>query len=167
MKTEKMYNMILPIWLLVFVPITWIVVIPINFVVDSAVLIMMMQLLKVKNKVDIYKRVIIKVWIYGFLADLIGGIIIPLGAFVIFADRYSSITEALTMNPFDNAVALLWTLLSILIAGVFIYIFNKKNILKRIDMGDKEKKIISIGMAIITAPYIMLIPTKLFSSFYQ
>jgi len=43
---------------------------------------------------------------------------------------------------------------------MFIYIFNKKYSFKKIDITEREKKILSLTMAIVTAPYLFLLPTN-------
>lgn len=71
----EFYNMIFPIWLIWLFPLTWIIILPGNFIIDSLVLLITLKLLNINEKKNIYKKTILKVWGYGFLADLIGTII--------------------------------------------------------------------------------------------
>jgi len=57
---------------------------------------------------------------------------------------------------------LLLTILAIAISGVCIYFFNKKISLKKIDMTERQKRIVSLIMALVTSPYLFLIPGRLF-----
>ena len=84
--------------------------------------------------------------------------------FGLFNGDNSKVGEALRWNPFDNTVALLWTVLSIVISGICIYIFDSKFAFNKTDLSEKHKKLISLMMTIFTAPYVMLIPTCLFIS---
>ena len=68
----KLYNVIFPIWLLWLFPVTWIVVLPGNFIVDLLVVVLTMKWLKIKDIKGKTKSVILKVWVFGFLADFIG-----------------------------------------------------------------------------------------------
>ena len=167
MKTTKLYNMILPIWLLILVPTAWLVVIPVNFLIDSGVLLLLCYFLKLNNKRNIYVKSILKVWMLGFAADFIGAFLMIAGAFVIFNDENSVVGEALRMNVFHNYIALIWTVISVIVAGVLIYIFDKKIAFSKTDLSEKSKRKLSIGMAIITAPYIFFIPTEWLLKFYE
>lgn len=76
MKTVKLYNMIFPIWFLIFLPPVAFIMLFGNFIIDSIVVISCYYFLKL-TKLDLkleefYKSCIFKVWGYGFLADIIG-----------------------------------------------------------------------------------------------
>lgn len=68
----KLYNIIFPIWIIWLIPITWIVALPANFIFDLLVIVLTLKYLKVQNIKKIVKSIILKVWIFGFLADYIG-----------------------------------------------------------------------------------------------
>ena len=52
----KLYNVILPIWLLVIFPFTWIIILPLNFLIDTLVLKLTMKCLKIEKRKEIYKN---------------------------------------------------------------------------------------------------------------
>ena len=156
-KGIKLYNLIFPMYMLwVMPPIIFISAI-LNFIIDSIVVLVTEKFLKIENIFSKYKKVILKVWGFGFLADFIG-------AFLLFG--ISALCESLDIpikynidyNPFGNIYALIITLLCILIAGVLIFIFNKKISFKNIDITEKQKFILSLALAILTAPYLFLLP---------
>ncbi len=66
------------------------------------------------------------------------------------------------MNPFENIWALLWTLAAIAVAGVMIYIFNRFVSFRKLPLENKQKHLLALSMAVFTAPYLFLLPTKLF-----
>ena len=68
----KLYNVIMPIWLLVIFPFTWIIILPLNYLIDTLVLRLTMKHLNIENRKEIYKMTILKTWLFGFLADFIG-----------------------------------------------------------------------------------------------
>ena len=95
----KLYNVIFPIWLLWLFPVTWIVVLPGNFIVDLLVVVLTMKWLKITDIKRKTKSVVLKVWIFGFLADLIGT------AGMFFSMAAAELTDSLTAvayDPFDN-----------------------------------------------------------------
>ena len=71
-KNLTLYNVIFPIWFLIIFPLTWIVILPANFIIDSTIFLITLSLLKIKNKTVIYKKAIIKIWLFGFISDIIG-----------------------------------------------------------------------------------------------
>jgi len=156
-KGIKMYNLIFPMYMLWVMPPVIFVSAILNFIIDSVVVLVTEKILKIENIFSKYKKVILKVWGFGFLADFIGAL---------FLFAVSGLCERLDIpikynidyNPFGNIYALIITILGILIAGVLIFIFNKKISFKNIDITEKQKFILSLVMAIVTAPYLFLLP---------
>lgn len=162
MKKETLYNMILPVWLLIFLPQLWLVTIPINFIIDSLVLGGSLTVLKICDRKKTFLKCIFRVWICGFLADFVGAFVMIMGTYFLFSSENSVVGEALMWNPFNNTIAVLWTTFSIIIAGIFIYFFDKTLALKKADISEKEKTKISMILAIVTTPYLMFFPTEIF-----
>jgi hypothetical protein len=71
-KGIKLYNVIFPIWMLLFLPPVWLVVFPANFAIDSLVFRLGAKFAKLQNILAVYKKSILKIWGFGFLADLLG-----------------------------------------------------------------------------------------------
>lgn len=76
----KTYNVIFPIWFLLFFPPVILITLFGNYVIDSIVLIVCFYLFKISNSQinlkTFYKKSILKVWLYGFLADILGALIL-------------------------------------------------------------------------------------------
>lgn len=160
MKKEKLYNVgWFPIWMLMYMPTFWFITLPINFVIDSIVLLIAFAVLKVENRKDKYWKSIFQVWKYGFVADFIGAVVMTIVTFGVYDGKKSEVGLSLMMDPRGNTIALLWTILSIIISSIFIYIFDSKKAFANTDLSEKRKKQISLIMAIFTAPYTMLSPT--------
>lgn len=141
-KEMRLYNILFPIWFLLFIPITWVVVLPANFVIDSLVILITMKMIGVKFKKRMYKESILKVWGFGFLSDIIGA------AFLF-----------VTMWILDLAVPgedYLYLAIAVLISAIFIFIFNYKISFKGYDRNTRFK--MALSLAILTAPYTFLIP---------
>ena len=72
-KDVKLYNMILPPFMLFFfVPFLWIVSALGNFIIDSIVLLIISIFIYKKFTWQLYKKSIIPVFLYGFLSDFLG-----------------------------------------------------------------------------------------------
>jgi len=173
-KEIRLYNMLFPMYLFWLIPTIWLIVMPANFLIDSIVILITLSILKLP-RIAIYKKTILKVWGYGFLADLIGSIfllIISQLSYAVFASD-TMFTEAIRKalnnyrlaieyNPYSNVFALLTTILAITISGLCIYKFNLKSTFKNIDIDLAHKKRLALILAIFTAPYMLLIPAYLF-----
>lgn len=168
-KSVKLYNVIFPIWILWLIPTTWIVVLPANFIIDLLVIVLTLKYLKVQNIKPIAKSIIFKVWIFGFLADLIGTFLMLLSNIIDFDNNtaigewwYDNITNAVSFNPFGSIFAILWVTVCVVITAILIYIFNYKVVLKKSNLEDSQKKKLALSLAVFTAPYTFYIPTQWF-----
>ena len=140
----KLYNVLFPVWMLMMFPVMWLIILPGNFIIDSLVLLITMKILNYADKKMFYKKHILKIFLFGMLADIIG-------ALFIFLMMY--IFEIGNMGD-----ELYLTIPGLLIAGLMIFIFNYFITFKKLDK--KERLRLSLIFAIITAPYTYLIPTS-------
>jgi len=159
MKTKeiKLYNLIFPVYMLWLIPPVIFIVGILNFIIDSVVVLITEKILKLEDMFSKYKKVIFKVWIFGFLADFIGALFLFITS-ALFDDLNIPIKYNIDYNPFGNIYALIITVIGILIAGILIFIFNKKICFKKIDITEKQRFILSLVMAIVTTPYLFLLP---------
>lgn len=165
-KDVKLYNVIFPIWLLWLFPITWIVILPANFIIDLLVVILTLKFLRIENIKMITKSIILKVWLLGFLADIIGTGLMLLSSFISLDYNtafgkwwYDNITNAVSYNPYESVYAVLWVMICATITAVVIYIFNYKLVLKKSGLEESQKRKLALSLAIFTAPYTFFIPT--------
>jgi len=163
-KDVRLYNIILPIWLLVLVPSVWLVVIPGNLAVDCLVLWGTLAVLKHTQKKAVVKQLWWKFWLLGFAADGVGilcllSALIPMGFPGISETGYEDqILAPLMGNCFRSLPALVWTLAAIALAGVCIYAFDKRAMARCQLLSEGEKHRIALAMAVITAPWLFLVP---------
>jgi hypothetical protein len=173
MKEIKLYNVIFPIWFLWILPPVILVSLTGNFIIDSLVLLISVKLLKATNLTgysmkDLYKKTILKVWGFGFLADIAG--MAPL--FIFFAVGIKSlkipseITSAVTMNPLSNIWAFLIVFACMVLASVLIYVFNYNITFKKTIQQKALRVKISLIVAIVTAPWTFLLPIEWFYKGY-
>jgi len=132
---------------------TWLLIIPINFVADSAIFIITLKILKysLSEMIKIYKKTIIKILIFGFIADFIGIISICLIIFI-------GIIIHFFFDPDFSVNLIVIKIIGILVSAICIFLFNIKIALKKTNLSNKNKKIIALSLAIFTAPYIYLVP---------
>lgn len=110
----KLYNLIFPIWILWLIPTTWIIVLPANYLIDLFVVALTLKYLKVQEIKQNIKSVILKVWIFGFVADFIGTAAMFMSNLINIDYEtelgkwwYTNITNAVSYNPFQSIYSFL------------------------------------------------------------
>lgn len=157
MKTRheiRLYNILLPIWLLWLAPVTWLVILPGNFLIDLLVMVVAMKALHLGEIRKNAGKAILYVWIFGFLADFIG-------VAAMFAGSTLEPVSGVVYNPFETIPSFLWATGCVLLSGICIYGFNKSVCLRKTDLGDAEKKKLALALAVFTAPYLFYLPSAL------
>ena len=161
MKREhRLYNIILPIWMVFLFPQLWAVIIPGNLIIDCLVLFLTLLALKHQDKGGVVKQLWWKFWLLGFAADAIGVAWMLLGWLlaVPFGSWWESSVGHIMHNAFAHPAAFLWTLVGVALAGVCIYFFDKKAMGRCQLLTPREKHIIALTMAVVTAPWLFFIP---------
>ena len=143
MKEYKLYNVIFPLWMLMLFPQVWLIVWPGNFIIDSLVLLIAMAVWKIPNKKEMYKKHILKIFLFGMLSDAIGS------AYMLLMIMIPALS--------DTANELYLTVPALILTGVLIYVFNYYITFKKTDMILRKK--LALTFAIATAPYTFLFPT--------
>ena len=153
-KDVKLYNIVFPMWSVyfygIFFPPLWLILLPANFLVDTLVLLFLFHKLGITEKKVLYKKSIWKTWGFGFLAD-----IIPSALLVVISWGDLPFNPYMTM---DSLPAFLFTTAGIVLAGFLIYFFHMKWVWKNIEIEESQKRKIALGMAVLTAPYLMYLP---------
>lgn len=166
-KQTRLYNVILPIWLLILFPQLLVFIIPANLAIDCAVLFFTLLALGHAQKSAVVKRLWWKFWLLGFAADAVGVVWMFLGWLLTgWASQLlgtvgwlEDVGMALTVNCFRHPLAFLWTLAGVALAGVCIYFFDKRAMKSCGLLTGRERHITALAMAAVTAPYLFFIPT--------
>ncbi len=147
-KQTTLYNMIFPIWMLFLFPYfpTWLIMLAGNFLIDSLVLALAMGCLHYQDRKQVWKSSILKIWIFGFLSDILGALIV-FGLYIV--------CDGLKGFPLDQVMALP----GVLAAGVLIYFLNRFSF-KRTQLEAGQIHKLCLSLAVFTAPYTMLIPVE-------
>lgn len=158
----RLYNVIFPVWLVwLFPQLIW-MVLPANFLVDLLVLVLAFAAMRIGRVWKNALGVVWRVWICGFLADIAGAALLFLMLLLPEESAAVQLVHAAGMNPFDNPLAFLWVTLAVALAGVLIYVFNRKFCLKNLNVSDRQKRRCALVLAIATAPYFFYLPTMWF-----
>lgn len=170
--SHRLYNLIFPLWLLVGIApfgglrgilFIWGSMIIGNFIIDSGVLWLFLGLLKQKeNRTLIWKKSLIRIFLFGFLSDILGSLSGILGIFLLLLIRtYFFPSESLPPRILNVFLFLEdWMgVFAIFMAALCIYKFNKKFSFSKCQevLSPKHIQLLSLGLAILTAPYFMLI----------
>lgn len=153
----KIYNVLFPLWLLLWVPSPlWLILIPANYLIDRAVLKFSLP------EDEMRERFLIagtwKICLAGFASDIAGSLIL-LGILGL-ADLPSSVSYALQFNAFLDPAALVLTLAAIAVSGILIFLLDER-ILTKAGLPLTRARRSAMLLAIITAPYLFLIPSGL------
>ena len=157
----RLYNILLPLWLIVFLPTYfWLILIPLNYIIDRVVL--RWSLGDMPDKGLFCRKHTWKICLAGFLSDLAGSLIL-LGVSIPFSDlsgRFYDIGHAIMFDPFSDFIGLLIVAASIAVSAVCIY-FLDRWILGKAGLEPEQVKRAAIRLALITAPYLYLFPSRL------
>ncbi len=108
---NKLYNVYFPIWLLIIFPTAWLIALPVNFALDSVVLWIAMATLHLTDKGKLFRRTILWIWLFGFLADLLGGALLLWASTGTSTWWYENIALPISLNPFSSVYGFIFVLL--------------------------------------------------------
>ena len=155
----RLYNLILPLWLLIFMPPAVLVTIPVNFAVDSAVLLLAAHFVCPDFGKELWKKCILRVFIFGFLADFISAGILLALSFAAEKSSFSDFYLEAIFSPLSSFGSVVLLGCAVALAGVLIYIFDRFISLKKAErLDDRQKRRVALFMAVLTAPYSFFVP---------
>lgn len=148
-------NLFFPTWILHLIPnLAWIFFIPANFAMDSLVLWLWCRRQSGVSFSALWKQSIVKVFILGFLSDF-------LAAFALLL-LSSGLNYCLPqVNVYIGLGSFLFGLLGALIAMGLIYVLDARLAFEKTTLTADQKKSAASWTAVITAPWLMMIPTEL------
>jgi hypothetical protein len=162
-NSTKLYNILLPLWFIIFIPSwLWLLLIPANYLIDRIVL--KWSLGDLEDKGLFCRKHNWKICLAGFLSDFIGAALLLIIAVPLVSLTDNSFIEdaagGIMMNPFTNVLSLIITIAAIALSAACIYLLDRKILQKAgLTMGQAKKS--AIRLALITAPYLYLIPSEI------
>ncbi len=155
----KLYNFLLPIWLIVFWPSwLWLFLIPANYLLDRVVL--SWSLGGMADKGAFCRRHAWKICLAGFFSDLVGAVVLFVIEFFTAENFSDDFLYAVSFNPFSHIGAFFLVALAVVIAGALIYLIDRK-ILTKAGLDPEQTKKSTLRLALITAPYLYFFPIGL------
>ena len=146
-KEERLYNVILPVWLLWIFPSIWPFILGGNLLIDGLVLFGILTALKLADRGRLMKTLLWRVYLLGFAADAVGAV------FLLYV--VSQFPEA--MYPYTtrgiNPSGFFITLFAVVLSGVCIYFFDHAALKKAEALTAVQRRKTALAMAIITAPW--------------
>ena len=161
-KETRLYNILLPIWILLFWPSwLWLILIPANYIIDRLVL--GWSLSGMEERGRFLRRHTWKICLAGFAADLAGAALL-FALFMAGGNADGGILEDLAygvgFDPFGSLPAFLAVAASVAASGIVIYLLDRL-ILGKAGLTAEQAKSAALRMALITAPYLYLFPSKI------
>lgn len=159
-KPVRLYNILLPIWLLWIFPQVWLVILPGNLLIDCAVLLLALAALRIPTKRPVLRRVWWRLWLNGFLADGAGVAWMVLGMFSAASGEgwWAENLTPITGSPFRTPLALAWTLIGVAVAGVCIWFLDRRALRRCPELDGRQRHIATLALAVVTAPWLFLVP---------
>ena len=159
-RETRLYNVILPIWMLLLFPQVWLIVIPGNLIVDMAVLLLALAALRHAGKGAVVRQLWWKLWLLGFAADAVGVAWMFLGVllYIPLGSLWESTVGHIAHNAFAHPAAFLWTLAGVALAGACIYFFDRRAMRGCPLLTARERHVIALALAVVTAPWLFFIP---------
>lgn len=170
-KEIKLYNVIFPIWFLLFFPPVIFFTLIGNFIIDSIVIALCYAVFKLSAAIpdlkSFYKRSILKVWLLGFAADIAGAVLLfAVGSFGSQIGIPNKYLTGINYDPYGNPASLLILVFAMLVSAALILFFNYKYTFAGQIENKKLRFKVALTIAIITMPWTFLLPTKwLYNSF--
>ena len=159
-KPVRLYNILLPIWLLWIFPQVWLVLLPGNLLIDCAVLLLALAALCCTGKKAVLRRVWWRLWLNGFLADGAGVAWMVLGMFSAASGEgwWAENLTPITGSPLRTPLALAWTLIGVAIAGVCIWLLDRRALRRCPELDGRQRRLAALALAVCTAPWLFLVP---------
>ncbi len=165
-KYVKLYDVtaLYPIWFLLLMPNTWIFLIATQFILASFVLLGGLKYMEYEDVSSVWKKTIIWNTLYGFIGY-------PITCGILFATQFipetmpngkwllENLTTPLATNPFSHLTSTVFIIVIVVFSAFLSYMMNKLFSFKKTNLNKSQVNRLSIYLAIITAPYIAMIPS--------
>lgn len=149
MRDIKIFNVVFPLWFMMFVPPFIFIPLVSNFIIDSIVIYLTLRSNHFVLSRKKFWRLVFFAWIFGFIADLIGAGLLLLFSVYFNIDSYRIWTDPITVFLY---------LFSVIVTGVMIGGFNLW-LCKKCNIPMEVSCKVGLTMGIITAPWLFLIPS--------
>lgn len=158
-------NIFFPTWMLGAIPsYLWLIMLPVNFLIDSLVLLIWAKVKKIQKIGDFWKSSIVRVWCFGFVSDLLAAFILCLfyfGGYALLDWLSLTFIDDLFGQAMIGWGSFLYGLFGALIGGCLIYSLDRRWGFRKTTLSLLQQKSVALWLAILTAPWLLAIPTEL------
>ena len=160
-RKSRLYSLLFPFSFLFGSLYGVLLLVPLNIFWDGIVLFFSLLLLRFSGVRRTWRKAILRVWLYGFAADLlVAGLLLFVG--INFGGDWNEyISSQLLSNPYDNWGVLLLTSAVFLFAVALNYGVGVAFVFRRVDMERRRRRLLSLLLALLTAPVILFVPSGL------
>ena len=166
MRHIKLYNIIFPIWIMLFFPPVILLTLAGNFILDSVIVVACYFLFNPHDELNwlaFYKKSILKVWVFGLMVDIIGAVILILCiGLQDLIGLSNEVIQGISYDPFSSLLAIILIIASMLISAFFIILFNYNYTFHNLIKDELTRWKVVAFIALITLPWTFLLPTKWF-----
>ena len=163
-KQTRLYNVLFPAWFLALLlfPFCLLVIFG-NLVIDCLVLFLTLLALRHARKGAVMGKLWWKLWLLGYAADLAGAAWMFLGWLLSMLPEplgpfFEPLLSGHMLRPWSHPLTFCWTLAGVALAGVCIYFFDKRAMKKCELLDERQKHVIALTMAVVTAPWLFFVP---------
>ncbi len=145
-------------WMIPALPsLLWVIMLVGNFIIDSLVILGWSRIKKVSRPSEVWKKSIIRVWLFGFLCDILASAILLLIYYIVAGGILSAISAQELFRVEWGIGAVLYGFFGALIGLALIYRMDKRWAFRKTNLSAAQKKNLAFWLAILTAPYLMMI----------
>lgn len=152
MKKIKLHDNLFSVSIVIVSLPALIFILPINFITSSIGILLGVYLMKLGDIKDIYRKTISKVLIFSVISYFIGLLFITLIQYIYPLELLDTVSEVVIVRSWIGLVASI-------IVGISIYFFNRFITFQKIEM--KSKNFLAFFLAIVSSPFIFLVPSGL------
>lgn len=167
-KPVVLYSTLLvPIWLMILWPGTWLVVLPVSFAVNTVLLLLAGKIMKITPLSGFYAKHVVQAWMVSFLSYIVGGLLLfnlthmetPLLDYLTWLESIGTIG---LISPYTAPVSVVFILICLVISILLNFFLNRYGTFKKLESTKQRKNLLSLAFALITAPYLMAAPAGWF-----
>lgn len=161
-KEVRLYNLIFPVFMIMLLsPAVWLILIAANFFIDSLVLWIGCRIAGVSDFKSVWKKSILRIVFFGFLADMLGSLALTLMYYGMMFLQWN-----IPLNSYFWPGCLFTCLPMIVFSGWLVYLFNRKLTLKKAGLHKRQIRTIALSLALLTAPYFAAVPYNIWTAIF-
>lgn len=161
-KDYTLYASALPLFMLLLSPSRYAFLLPINLLITAAAVYYALKTISRGTLFrSMWKKELWLAWLSGFAGDLSGaGVLLGLTAIPVQNSQsaWGLAIAAIQRNPFTNTTSSLLVFLSILLAAAIKYLLDLWIAFRKTDLPLRDKRMLCLSIAMLTAPYTFLLP---------